>query len=282
MSGLPSLPLFVDAWVAATLHLSRAERGLYMDLLTLMWRTPGCRVPNDLDWIARRLVCSEEERPALQSIISEFCQSTGNWITQKRLQKEYEFVTGRVEKRREAAKSRWAKEKEQCKSNAPTPTPTPTPTEEGDGIGLARARDPDPQPLADLETKLREAAGWQSEPAPNLCVTGPIAALIAAGADLDLDVLPTVKALAARAGSRTSWAYFVRAIAQARDRRLEAGTIVIPPQQQTGSPHGKPRPFSRHDFFAEVHRRLDAITEPGADQGSDDDATGNPQGAARH
>lgn len=130
MSKLPALPLFVDAWVADTAHLTRIERGLYFDLLTLMWRTPDCRVPNDIPWIARRLRCDDGEVEILHQLIAEFCQSSGNWITQKRLRKEYAFVSDRVEKRRDAAKSRWNKEKGECKSisvcNAPTPTPTPT------------------------------------------------------------------------------------------------------------------------------------------------------------
>lgn len=79
--------------------------------------------------------------------------------------------------------------------------------------------------LADLETKLREAAGWQNEPAPMLAVTGPIQALIEAGANLELDVLPTVKAKADRARSRTSWNFFVGAIKEAHAMRLQAGKL---------------------------------------------------------
>lgn len=91
-------------------------------------------------------------------------------------------------------------------------------------VVLPRARD--------LETELREAAGWQNEPAPNLAVTGAVAALINAGADLDLDVLPTVRAIAPQARSRTTWKYFLGAIAQARDDRIAASQIISPPSNQ--------------------------------------------------
>ena len=50
MAQFPGLLLWTDAWVADTKHLSRLERGTYLDLLVLMWRTPGCRVPNDDEW----------------------------------------------------------------------------------------------------------------------------------------------------------------------------------------------------------------------------------------
>lgn len=82
---------------------------------------------------------------------------------------------------------------------------------------------------ADLEWRLREAAGWLSEPHPKLAITGPIEALLASGADLELDVLPVVKALGPKARNRTTWNYFVSAIAQARDDRVSASTVVSPP-----------------------------------------------------
>jgi hypothetical protein len=100
-----------------------------------------------------------------------------------------------------------------------------------------------------LETQLREAAGWLHEPAPKLCVTGPIQALIDAGADLHLDVLPVVKANAQRANP-TGWNYFIKPIARARDDRIAAATIVNP---TPGTPNGTHRkPHSRADNFAVV------------------------------
>ncbi len=96
MSAFPSLPLFTDAWVADTKHLSRLERGTYHDLLILMWRTPECRVPNDDDWLARRMAMTVDEvQRELRPIIIEFCNSDGNWITQKRLRREYNWCAER-------------------------------------------------------------------------------------------------------------------------------------------------------------------------------------------
>lgn len=125
MSQLPALPLWIDAWVSDTAHLSRAERGLYHDLLVLMWKTPGCRVPNDIPWIARKLRCTDDEVYVLEVILAEYCHSSGNWVVQKRLQKEFEYVFSKSKKQSERAKSRWDKEKDGCHGSAPTPTPTP-------------------------------------------------------------------------------------------------------------------------------------------------------------
>lgn len=106
------------------------------------------------------------------------------------------------------------------------------------GLGSARAR----EPLADLEATLRDAAGWQSEPAPNLAVTGPIHALIEAGADLELDVLPVVRAIAGQARKRTSWRYFVDAIKAAHSDRISAAKLINgdPPNGQRPRPADQP------------------------------------------
>lgn len=107
MAQFPCLPLWTDAWIADTAHLSRLERGTYMDLLVLMWRTPGCRVPNDNEWIAKHLrLTVHEVEMEVRNIINEFCQTDGNWITQKRLKREFirRFEHGAVQSVR--AKSR--------------------------------------------------------------------------------------------------------------------------------------------------------------------------------
>ena len=87
MAQFPCLPMWTDAWVADTKHLTRTERGTYFDLLVLMWRTPGCKVPNDNDWLAKHLGMTLAEVTAeLRPIINEFCRTDGNWVYQKRPQ----------------------------------------------------------------------------------------------------------------------------------------------------------------------------------------------------
>lgn len=55
MSKLPSMPLYVDDFEAATSHLTLEEDGAYNRLLRLCWRSPRCSIPDDPAWVARRL-----------------------------------------------------------------------------------------------------------------------------------------------------------------------------------------------------------------------------------
>lgn len=122
MADFPSLPLFTDAWVADTKHLTRLERGTYHDLLVLMWRSPECRVPNDDAWLGKRLgMTPNEVQNELRPIIAEFIQSDGNWLCQKRLRKEWEWCHKNRKKQSDSAKSRWRNNKKSNVAMPPTP-----------------------------------------------------------------------------------------------------------------------------------------------------------------
>jgi hypothetical protein len=96
--------------------------------------------------------------------------------------------------------------------------------EHQDYAGLLHERDGadlDPQIL---ESKLRDAAGEKMQPHGGF-VVGPVMELIRLGADVDLDVLPTIRAVAARLKRPArSWDYFVPAIQDAMDKRKAAAT----------------------------------------------------------
>ena len=53
MSRFPSLPLFTDAFLADTGHLTAQETGAYLLLIMMAWRLPGCRLPDDDAKLAR-------------------------------------------------------------------------------------------------------------------------------------------------------------------------------------------------------------------------------------
>lgn len=134
----------------------------------------------------------------------------------------------------------------------PLPKPSPLPSPEAK---LSIATD-----WQALETHLRKAAGWEREPAPNLSVVGPIAALVEQGADLDRDVLPVVKAHAPNVRTRTSWKYFVGPITDAMNARREAGAKL------NGNGAGTPidwRTFDRHryEMLVEHAKRRDEWPE---------------------
>lgn len=213
MAEFACLPLFTDSWVADTAHLSRAERGLYHDLLVLCWRSPECRVPNDKAWIARRLACRDDELGMLDMIISEFMSTTGNWLFQKRLAKEFNFVRKNSEKQSARAKSRWDKENNEyhgnaarhASGNAPTPTPTPTPT--------ASPKSPS---FEDVDAALRRVPGVAEQPLAVDAVIAPIWQLVEQGYDLHRQILPSINRQLAKRGNRrvSRWSFFVPGIVE--------------------------------------------------------------------
>lgn len=118
MAQFPALDIWTDSWLADTNHLPRVDRDIYFHLIILIWRTPQCRVPNDIAWISRHLKCSPAEITILKSIISEFCNCDGNWLRQKRLSKEFKLALRRSKSASVNAKSRWNKDKVLSNGNA--------------------------------------------------------------------------------------------------------------------------------------------------------------------
>ena len=238
---------------SATAHLTFEEDAAYRRLMDIYYMTER-PLPLDRRRLHTLTLCqTASNRRAVDAVLAEFFIESSSGFIHKRCESEIKKASEKRAKARGSASSRWTNDlnlqetdhanaskmeceripsdalsdnKMECVGNAPNPNPNPS---KEDGIGT-RARD--------LETDLREAAGWQNEPAPNLAVTGAGQALIDAGADLHLDVLPTVRAIAPQARGRTTWKYFLGAIAQARDDRIAAAQIVSPPNSQR-PPHAR-------------------------------------------
>jgi len=216
--------------------------------------------------IAEKVIEAWNEKQAFQRRKAEFSQRQKARVA-KRWQRERDPDDAEPEPAEDAAS-------DTARNTAPhTARTTATDTEShtvkipmkgtGTGTGIIedtispRAREPTGQ---NLEAQLREAAGWQSHPATGLFITGPIQALIEAGASLDQDVLPIIRARAPKLRGQPNWSYFVPAIADARDRRIEAGTIVTtataPRSQANGTHRQKP---SRDETFAAIDRSIDEL-----------------------
>lgn len=109
---LPKLPIWVTDYLADTGHLSLEEHGAYLRLIMLCWQTSGCRIPNDVVWLKRKLGVSEKEfKSSVQPIIKEFFNTTGNFIFQKRLKREFAAALKISKGATVSAKSRWDKDK---------------------------------------------------------------------------------------------------------------------------------------------------------------------------
>ena len=88
MAEYPAMPLFTDAYLGDTHHLTLEESGAYLKLLMIAWRTPGCCLPDDDKRLATMLgVTIKRWRERLRPVIEPFwIVEDGKW-TQKKQQK---------------------------------------------------------------------------------------------------------------------------------------------------------------------------------------------------
>ena len=168
----------------------------------------------------RCAVILQEPIPTIEAVFAEFAalaliegDTVSSWT-----KRQFESDSSTERSKRHRATSRNGDATLQQRSATPPETETYTETETKKEA-VAKPR----EGLSELEVKLREAAGWQNEPAPGLFVTGPIQELLDKGASLDLDVLPVIRGRAKSAKAQ-SWRYFVGAIQDAVKARKEAGT----------------------------------------------------------
>ncbi|MFC4172659.1 YdaU family protein [Microvirga sp. GCM10011540] len=207
MSQYPSLPLFTDAYIADTAHLTNEEHGAYLRLLMFAWRSPDCSLPDDDVKLARMLGLTPKKWAALKVTVMAFWSlKDGRWL-QSRLSRERQFVEEKIEKRRDAGKlggrpkslnyQEAVKAKgsqEESKPKAPTPTPI-LPSEERAGMRLPENMQ------ARMLAELPPGVDWPIRISMDL---RPIFACLEAGADFEKHILPTIheEARLAHAGGR--------------------------------------------------------------------------------
>lgn len=109
MAQHPVLPLFTDAYLADTTHLSTIEHGAYLLLLIAMWRAPGKCLPSDDRKIARYAQLTPGQWARMRPTIMAFFIEQGGFIRQGRLSDEAEAVQQRSAKQSKNAKARWQK-----------------------------------------------------------------------------------------------------------------------------------------------------------------------------
>lgn len=100
------MPIWTDALIGDTTHLSAEEFGAYLLILIATWRNNGVPFPDDDERLARICRISKARwghkmRPALAAF---FDLSGGSW-RQKRLEKEWNFVAEKRAKNVEAGRA---------------------------------------------------------------------------------------------------------------------------------------------------------------------------------
>lgn len=194
MSTHPYIPLYVDDYDAATSHLTVEEDGVYSRLIRLCWRTPGCSLPNEPAWIARKIrVSADDFDRIVKPVLEEFFKVQRGRLVQKRLKAEYDSITRKKTARANAGKKGGAAKA--LKTGA---------SEAGNARDLpADTRafpEPEPEPVEDITPKPPEGA------------------FAVETFDLAWDAYPeSGKATTSRSASRASWA---RACAKIDPERL--------------------------------------------------------------
>jgi uncharacterized protein YdaU (DUF1376 family) len=135
------MPLWIGAYLADTMHLSRDEHGGYLLLIMAYWRS-GFPLPDDDKKLAAITRSSAKEWKDLRKVLVEFFVCSDGVWTHKRIEQELTDAGNKkdasVSKAKAAAKARWNKPTSNASGNAssipqalpedcPTPTPTPTP-----------------------------------------------------------------------------------------------------------------------------------------------------------
>lgn len=108
MAEFPAFPLWTDAYLADTHHLSTTEHGAYLLLLIAMWRSNGT-LPNDDRQLAKFARLGSNQWQRIKPALMPFFRISGPILTQGRLADELQYVRDHSKKQAKNARSRWGK-----------------------------------------------------------------------------------------------------------------------------------------------------------------------------
>ena len=153
MAEAPAMPLWTDAYLADTGHLTTIEHGAYLLLLMTMWRAGGA-LPNDDKRLARfaRLTMGQWRR--MKPTLMEFFDVSSDEIRQSRLTAEFEFVRRKRKSHNSHSPSKSLKnnkvgsEKEDVSRAGARVLPTPTPINKKKVSKDTSKKEPDPVEIA--------------------------------------------------------------------------------------------------------------------------------------
>lgn len=222
------IAFYPSDWLAGTRGLSDAEAGVYINLICRMYEMAG-PIERDDNRLARHCGCKSKSSfvKSLEYLISEgkIIQS-GNELFNERVQKEIKNTTEKSSKAKSAAQSRWDKKanKNNDSTNA-NASPEHMPDEcqsepESEPYISSPLNAGEKDVNEDNVNRMLEALGVTDETKTHgLLVWTEIFRWFENGCDLEKDILPVLKAKAAQGHKATNWAYFTKAIFQAKANR---------------------------------------------------------------
>ena len=117
MAQFPAFPLWTDAYLADTGHLTTIEHGAYMLLLMTMWRAGGS-LPNDDKQLARYARMTAAQWARIKPTMMPFFKVSPDSITQGRLTDELVAVRQKRAKQSDNARAKWRKNRDMRHADA--------------------------------------------------------------------------------------------------------------------------------------------------------------------
>lgn len=112
MTSKPShIPVFPDAYLRDTTHLTTEEHGAYFLLLMAAWGSDDCGIPYDEKRLAALVKMPVAKWRKIAPTILEFWTQDRGRLYQKRLHKEWTYVRSKRAKAKAAIETRWSREK---------------------------------------------------------------------------------------------------------------------------------------------------------------------------
>src|SRR5262245_20863968 len=109
MADFPAMPLWTDAYLGHTKHLTPAEHGAYLLLLMIAWRNSDKSLPNDDAYLGRCINDPKNWHRLKPNVMAFWDLGPDDRYRQKRLLREAEYVSRKVEQRTAASHARWRK-----------------------------------------------------------------------------------------------------------------------------------------------------------------------------
>lgn len=244
MADFPALPLWTDAYLADTRHLTTVQHGAYLLLLMEAWRRPSSALPDDDVLLAKLAGMTMPEWQDTKPSVMAFwkCDGRTKTWTQKRLLKEKNRVKKSTQKQQSNAKSRWNKEKDASHGNArgdakamPNASQNDASRSRSRSISTATPLPPTQNPVPSgaglsfdlVEAALRSVPGLENHPVAVAPSIAPLWAMVQQGWNLETEILPGIRTVLAKArpGAVRHWAYFVPSIEDQR-RAVPSGRAV--------------------------------------------------------
>lgn len=155
--SLPYFPMYPADFEADTSHLTLEEDGAYNRLLRLMWMTPGCSLPDDDQWIMRRMRADfDTYESVVKPLIAEFFKREKGRLFSPRLMREFDALSETREKRSQAGKKGGLAGKP-LKTNKTDESPAKARPKHARGI-------PEPEPDIDISSEDKSSSDICSAP----------------------------------------------------------------------------------------------------------------------